>query len=308
LEASLDFRDLVYFRTIAELGHMGQAAERLFLTQPALTKAMQRLEESIEGKIFLREGRGIALTELGRVLLERSRVIEQMMNATHGELRGFARGEAGHIRFGCAPTLAKYYLPEIMRQLLDQSPGVTIDLETNVSGPLLKALREHRLDAVLTHVTGPIDGFHVTPVMDDEVAIVASWSHPLAAREVQVPDLTHYNWVLPTKSAILPWLQDLFHRHGCPAPKAQVKATSILYLPSLIGGTQLLSLLSTKNLKDDVTGQHLTEINVAGERLRRSFAFVCRDPASLSPATRLLFDIIRDSTAPCLGGADKISS
>lgn len=294
----MDFRDLVYFRTIAELGHMGQAAERLLLTQPALSKAMQRLEESLDGKLFMREGRGIVLTELGHLLLDRSRVVERMMNDTHREVRGYAHGEAGHIRFGCAPTLAKYYLPEIMRQLLSESPRVTIDLETNVSGPLLMALREHRLDLVLTHVTGPIDGFHVSPVLNDEVAIVASWAHPLASREVQVADLTDYNWVLPTESAILPWLKDLFHRHGCPAPKAQVKATSILYLPSLIGGTQLLSLLSTRNLKDDVTGQHLTEINVAGERLRRSFALVCRSPESLSPATRRLFDIILKASAP----------
>lgn len=294
----MDFRDLVYFRTVAELGHMRQSAERLLLTQPALTKAMQRLEESLGGKLFMRAGRGIVLTELGRVLFERSRVIEQMMNDTHREARGYALGEAGHIRFGCAPTLAKYYLPEIMRQLLSESPRVTIDLETNVSGPLLKALREHQLDLALTHVAGPIDGFHVSPVLSDEVAIVASWAHPLAAREVQVADLTDYNWVLPTESAILPWLKDLFHRHGCPAPKAQVKATSILYLPSLIGGTQLLSLLSTRNLKDEVTGQQLTTINVIGGRLQRSFALVCRSPESLSPGSRRLFDIILNASPP----------
>jgi len=149
---------------------------------------------------------------------------------------GFARGEAGHIRFGCAPTLAKYYLPEIMRQLLDQSPGVTIDLETNVSGPLLKALREHQLDAVLTHVTGPIDGFHVTPVMDDEVAIVASWSHPLAAREVQVPDPTHYNWVLPTKSAILPCLHGPVPPAPLPRPKSPGKGDFDSLAPLTYGG------------------------------------------------------------------------
>jgi DNA-binding transcriptional LysR family regulator len=294
----MDFRDLVYFRTVAEMGHMRQAAERLFLTQPALTKAMHRLEESLGGKLFRRVGRGIALTELGQVLLDRTKLVERMMSDTYREAGDYARGEAGHIRFGCAPTLAKFYLPDIMRELLLESPRVTIDLETNVSGPLLKALREQQLDLVLTHVPGPIDGFHVSPVLNDEVAIVASWAHPLASRKVKVADLCDYNWVLPTESAISPWLEDLFHRHGCPAPKAQVKATSILYLPSLIGGTQLLSLLSTRNLKDEVTGRHLTEIDVEGGRLQRSFALVCRHPKSLSPASRRLFDIIVKASAP----------
>lgn len=291
----MDVRDLTYFRAIAELGHMGRAAERLHLTQPALTKAMQRLEDSLDGKLFLREGRGIALTELGRVLLERSGVIDRIMTETRRELRGFAQGEAGHIRFGCAPTLAKYHLPEIMRKLLAQSPRVTIDLETNVSGPLLTALRQHRLDAVLTHVTGPMDGFEVSPLLEDEVAIVASWSHPLAGRKVRVVDLNAYNWVLPTESALQPWLHELFKRHGCPPPKAQVTATSILYLPSLIGGTQLLSLLSTRNLRDEVTGQHLTQIDVADARHYRTFGFVAREHETLSPATRRLFEIIRET-------------
>lgn len=288
----MEYRDLVYFRTVAEAGHMGRAAERLFLTQPALTKAMQRLEQSIGGAVFERQSRGITLTELGRVLLERGRVIEQVMKETHREMRGYALGEAGHIRFGCAPTLAKHYLPAVMRQLLEQSPDVTLDLDTNVSGPLLEALRQQRLDLVLTHVDGQIEGFEVAPVLNDEVAIVASWDHPLAGRTSTVRDLTEYNWVLPAASGILPWLSDLLHRHGCPSPRAQVKATSILYLPTLIGGTQLLSLLSTRNLRDDVTGQHLTELNVEDARMVRKFGLVCRQRDSLSPAARNLREII----------------
>jgi len=83
---------------------MGRAAERLFLTQPALTKAVRRLEDSIGSSLFIRTGRRIALTELGKLLLERTCRLRRIMDDTTREVKGYADGLSGHIRLGCAPT------------------------------------------------------------------------------------------------------------------------------------------------------------------------------------------------------------
>ncbi|MDR8424744.1 LysR family transcriptional regulator, partial [Acinetobacter baumannii] len=68
-------RDLKYFETVAELGHLGQAADKLGRTQPALTKAVQRLEAAFGSALFDRKGRGIRLTAVGEVLLARARLL-----------------------------------------------------------------------------------------------------------------------------------------------------------------------------------------------------------------------------------------
>ena len=69
----MDLRDLTYFEVIAELGHLGQAADRLGRTKPALTKCVHRLEAALGAKLFQREGRSIVITPAGSLLLAQAR-------------------------------------------------------------------------------------------------------------------------------------------------------------------------------------------------------------------------------------------
>lgn len=289
----MNLRDIYYFQTVAETRHMGQAAELLFITQPALSKAIQRLEESIGGSLFTRTTRRIELTELGILLRERSFELRHLMEETTREVEGYASGYSGNIRLGCAPTMAKFYLPGFISRLLRESPDVTIQLETGISGPIIDALKDRRLDFALTHVTKPIAGFEVTPLIRDEMVVVARPDHPLFDRKPQVSDLANYNWILPSASGTLPWLDALMARHGCAAPKAQVEATSILYLPRLIAGTNLLSLISRRNLTEEESSSIIREVPIPEARLERLFGVVVRKDGFLSPAAQKLLSMMR---------------
>src|SRR5260221_14579008 len=114
----IDLRDLHYFETAAELGNLGRAAKALFRTQPAITKGIHRLEQALGAELFERAGRGVRLTDTGRALLARARLIRSAVNDTVREIEGFSHGIAGHIRIGVAPTLAQYLLPGPCRMLL----------------------------------------------------------------------------------------------------------------------------------------------------------------------------------------------
>lgn len=292
----MDIRDLYYFQAIAECQHMGRAAERLFLTQPALTKAVHRLEESIGAPLFIRSGRRIALTELGRLLLERTYRLRQVMDDTTREVKSYAGGLSGHIRLGCAPTMAKYLLPKIMPDLLRQAPGVTMELHSSMSGQLLVALKEGLLDMAITHVTGPIPGYEVIPLVNDNVVVVAGKKHPIFNASYTIRDLDKYNWVLPRSSATRPWLGTVLARHNCPPPRAQVEATSILYLPRLIAGTELLSLLSRRNISGLEDGDLLREVALPETSLRRVFCLVYSKGSYLSPAAHRLIELLLEKS------------
>ena len=103
----MDLRDLTYFETIAELGHLGRAAQKLNRSQPALTKSIQRLEESFGTRLFQRDGRRIKLTPVGELLQARGKVLQQSIAQTQREVRDFASGAVGNIRVGCASTMAQ---------------------------------------------------------------------------------------------------------------------------------------------------------------------------------------------------------
>src|SRR4051812_43257893 len=124
----IHLRDLKYFEVVADMGHLGQAAERLGRTQPALTKAVQRLEQAFGSALFERKGRGIQLTPVGEVLLARARLLRSATDEALREIADFAKGNAGHVRIGSGPIAADHVLPEVCSLLLAEAPETTIDI------------------------------------------------------------------------------------------------------------------------------------------------------------------------------------
>ena len=102
----MDLRDLRYFETIAELQHLGRASARLHRTQPALTSSIRRLEAACGAALFEKAGRGIRLTEAGRVLLKWAQRMRFDVEDARRELASIGSGLAGHVRLGIVPTAA----------------------------------------------------------------------------------------------------------------------------------------------------------------------------------------------------------
>ncbi|ACL62451.1 LysR family transcriptional regulator [Methylobacterium nodulans] len=282
----MDLRDLAYFEVIADLGHLGRAAERLGRTQPALTKCIQRLEASVGAELFARSSRGLALTQVGEVLLARARRMRTAMDEALREVSDFAAGAAGHVRIGTGATMAEYLLPQVCRALIAAAPAVTVELQIGMSGVLRTALRDNQLDLII----GPVlasdhDEFaHVTFGTDD-VVVVAARGHPLCGRPLSIEDLVKWKWVLPAKSvAMRQWLDTVFQAHGLPGPAVQIETNSITMLPRLIGETDLLSFTSTRNLLPDRLGGRLERLGLDATTMRRPLGCVYRREGYLSPA------------------------
>ena len=111
MAASFDIRDLRYFKTMAELNHLGRAAEQLCLSQPALTRCVRRLEDVCGTELFQRAGRGIRLTAAGEALLQRARRLDVLADETLREMHAFAHGDSGHVRLGVVPQRRTFFSP-----------------------------------------------------------------------------------------------------------------------------------------------------------------------------------------------------
>ena len=158
----MELRDLAYFETIATVGHLGRAAEKLGRTQPALSKSIRRLEEEIGAALFRRAGRGITLTETGHALLNRARAIRQSVDESVREVGEMARGLTGTIRIGCGATTAEYILPTVTAKLLQEAPNIRMDVMIGMNDVLRGALSDGRLDmAVGPLIAGDEEKFEV---------------------------------------------------------------------------------------------------------------------------------------------------
>ncbi len=302
---AVNLRDLGYFEVVAELGHLGQAAERLGRTQPALSKSMQRLEEAFGAPLFERVGRGIQLTAVGEVLLARARLLRSASDEALREVADFAQGNAGHVRIGSGPIAADRVLPALCQQLLQEAPRTTIDITVGPSMELRQRLAEGGIDLLIGLVPMPDAAFETHPIFDDAVVVATSPGHPVfALPELTLATLLSYPWALPAAS--IPsrqWLDAVFQAHGLPAPRVQVSANSIPLLPALIARTGLLSFVSRRTL---VQGRHgaLREVPLAATTLIRTLGVTHRRGGYLSPVGRRLVALLRSRGEALIADTD----
>jgi DNA-binding transcriptional LysR family regulator len=295
----MDIRDLNYFIVVAEEGHFGRAAVRIHRSQPALTKCIKRIEDDIGAKLFQRVGRGVALTEVGEILLSRAQELRSSLGEVRREIRDFAHGLAGHVRIGTGATTAEYVLPGVCAELLVTAPELTIELNIGMNDVLRKSLRAGKLDLVVGPVTeADAAEFAVVELSGDDVVTAASLSHPLCALESpQAKDLTPFGWVLPALTvATRQWLERAFELQDLPPPRVQIETNSISLMPQLIAKTNLLSFISRRNLGDKKIGGLLKEIPVESTTMKRRLGVVYSRNLYLSPAVKRVIALLRAAT------------
>lgn len=299
----LHLRDLRFFEIVADMGHLGRAAEQLGRTQPALSKCIQRLEAAVGGPLFERAGRGIQLTPAGRVLLARARMLRNASQEALREVRDFNEGISGHVRIGSGPVAADHLLPELCSQALAGGRSITISIVIGPSWELRDRLREGQLD-LLIGLTAEGDAELVShPITEDVVVVAASQHHPIFQRpRVNLAALLEYAWALP--GANIPsrqWLDQAFTSRGMPAPRVQVEAGSIPLLPRMVAKTELLTFVSRHTLRLE-RSRTLREVRLPATTLRRHLGVTCRRDGYLSPAAQQILQLLRTG-GPTLFGS-----
>lgn len=290
----LHLRDLRYFETAADLGHLGQAADQLSRSQPALTKCIQRLEEAFGSPLFERAGRGIRLTPVGEVLLARARALRSSAAEAVREVQDFAQGHAGHVRIGSGPLAADHLLPELCHLALADGQKTTIGISVGPSWELRDQLRDGRLDMLIGMTMEGDADFVSYPIVEDVVVVVANRTHPVFLQtRVTMESLLAYQWALPSPN--IPsrqWLDMAFTSNGLARPSVQIEAGSIPLLPRVIAKTDLLSFVSRHTL-DLQSSNTLKEVKLKATTLRRSLGVTCRREGYLSPAAARIVALLR---------------
>jgi len=290
----LHLRDLRFFETVAELGHLGRAAEQVGRSQPALTKCIQRLEQVIGSPLFERAGRGIRLTPVGEVLLARCRLLRSASDEVVREVRDFAQGSAGQVVLGSGPIAAEHLVPELCRAVLADAPRVKIDVVVGPSYELRSQLRQGKLDLLVGLAVDSDPELVSHPLVEDVVVVAADRGHPIFRRQrVQMPALLEYGWALP--SAHIPsrqWLDLAFSARGLPAPDVKLESGSIALLPRTVARTELLTFVSRHSLALE-RGAALREVKLQATTLRRSLGVTHRRAGYLSPAAQRVLKLLK---------------
>jgi DNA-binding transcriptional LysR family regulator len=181
----VELTPLRYFRAIAEAGHMTRAAEALGVTQPALSAVVRKLEDEVGAALLHRTGKGVALTDAGRVFLARAEESLRAADEAIAQVRELVGLEQGSIRLGGGATAITYLLPSVISHFLHKHPGLRFYVREAGSRTVGEAVFAGELD--LGVVTLPVDlpgsrELLVTPWIEDELRLITPPGHRLAGR------------------------------------------------------------------------------------------------------------------------------
>jgi len=285
----MDITSLQVFLAVAESGSFSRAAERVFLTQPAVSKRIAALEAQLGARLFDRIGRRIHLTPAGQALLTQARLI---LNSIEDAKRRIANlsGEIGdRLALGTSHHIGLHRLPPALKRFHRDYPDVYLDLRFMDSEAACGAVERGELElAIVTLPPAPRAPLNVTPVWDDPLEIVVGNTHPLAKRRrLDAATLVRYPAVLPgtgtyTRELILTALGTQREHLNVSMSTNYLEVLKMLVVIGL-GWSALPHTL----IDDELKVVHIKEI-----KIRRALGIVTHAARSLSNAARAMIEIV----------------
>lgn len=248
----LRLKDLHTLQTVAEVGSMAKASERLALSQPAISKAVADMERIVGAALLERSSRGVELTPSGLLLIERARVIFDELRQGVSEIESLSDPTRGTVRVGTTePVLG--FVSEVVSALAAQYPQLRHDIMVSDLDTLVGELRERRRDVVISR-WAPLPGsddLDSRALFTSPLAVMAAKHHPLLRRrKLKLDDLMDERWTLsPASSFIGRAVVELFRGSGLPLPPTTVTTISVHMRLNLLASGGFLSVLPLQMLQ-----------------------------------------------------------
>ena len=174
--------ELKYIVAVARERHFGKAAEACYVSQPTLSVAVKKLEEELEVKLFERSANEVTVTHLGEEIVRQAQsVLEQAANIKEIAKRG-KDPLTGPLTLGLIYTIGPYLLPDLVRQMIKQTPQMPLMLQENFTVKLLEMLRTGEIDCAILAEPFPDAGLAIAPLYDEPFLAAVPSNHALAAR------------------------------------------------------------------------------------------------------------------------------
>ena len=281
------------FVAVAELGHLTRAAERLHVSQPAVSGQIKALEQELGLRLFERSASGMVLTVAGKELLATAQRVLTAAEDMKQKARRLTGEIAGVLRVGTVSNPASLRVGDLLAAVVERNPRLQLELQHEVSGVALEAVREGRLDASFYFGDAPGRDVVALRLRDPVycVAAPAAWADRI--RSAGWAEIAAMPWILtPATSTHNRLVTRLFEEQGIAPPQRAVEADQESVIETLVVSGVGVSLLREELAK---------ELAAAGEiciwdkaRLRTTLWFVCAAGREEDPLLAALFSLLRE--------------
>lgn len=292
MHINCDTLDLRSFIAVMELGNFHRAAEALNVSQPALSRRIQKLEETIGAQLFERTTRSVAPTAVGREMLPLVRRLLDEFDQSLFSFRDVGLRRGGLVTIACLPTAAFYFLPAVIRRFAAEFPQIRFRIMDLSANDGLTAVSRGEVEFGINLMGASSADLEFTPLVEDPFVLAARRDHPLAAQSVvRWSDLPPHRLITVSRSSGNRTLLD------AALAKADVQlsftyetthlSTSLGLVEAGLGVSVLPSMATPQGDHPIITVRPLHEPEAS-----RTIGIVRRRGASLAPAAQHFLDML----------------
>ncbi|MDA0239892.1 MAG: LysR substrate-binding domain-containing protein [Proteobacteria bacterium] len=267
LLSRMNLRQMQTLVTVAEQRNILKASELLNMTQPAVSKSIKEMENTLGLSLFIRTTRGVSVTEYGASFIDHVRAVLAEMRAAWNELADIQDAYVGKLQIGALPSVSGGPLIQVLADLPRDRPGISITIHEGVHAQLLPALRNGELDMVVGRMIedGGRGGLGQTILYHEPWAVLARKEHPLSGKNeaLDLSDVFEEQWILPLPNASFrPVIKSIFDDHGLALPSAAIECSSGLMARSLLMRTDMLMIMPRYFLGPEEDSGGLAPLNI----------------------------------------------
>lgn len=285
----MDLRHLITLCAVIDRGSFSAAAEALGISQPAVSSQIRSLEERLGERLLDRSGRGVRVTEAGRVVERYARQVMALEDALERELGDVDGRIAGRLELGSSTGPGEVLLPGVLGRFRQAHPDVTVSLVVHDSRTICDMVLEGVLDLGIVGAVREQRGLTFTPFLRDELVVITPPSHPLAAASaISLHDLAATELISQQAgSGVRDTLEAAFRAAGLPIVRSSMELGLQQSVKAAVLEGLGVTVISRGAVTAEIADGRLVAVPVQGADLVRDFSTVRaagRTPARLTTA------------------------
>ncbi len=290
-------RQLQYAVLLSEIGNFSQVAERLNITQPALSKQILSLEKELGTQLFDRERNPVTLTAAGEYFIREARELLYRQTQLTRSMEQFRNGDKGQLTIGITPFRSAYLIPEVVKKVRDKFPGVKVKLVEEGSEALRKDAAEGRFDFAVINLPVDEGRLDVTLIEPDKLALVipeGMVSPSAEAKEAEFSAFSDIPFVVPGESREMRQLFEKLCASSAVTPQIAAEVVNLTSAWEMACAGVGATLLPLQFVKSKEKSSKVSVVKLKNSFSLRQPAVVIKKGQYLSPYARYAVKLLTE--------------
>jgi LysR family nitrogen assimilation transcriptional regulator len=291
----MELRQLEYFIAIAETGAFSRAAVRLAVGQPVLSRQIKALERELGTELYHRTGRGIVLSEAGKLLEQHARGVLETTAGARRAINALGSMPSGRVVIGMPPSVGAVLTAALVRQFRAEYPRVSLGVMEGFSGHVLEWLTTGRIDVAVLYNAPRSSTLVTDPLLTDELFLLGPADDPAAAGTgpVKAADLARIPLILPSRPHGLRVLVDELLSGIGITPNVQVEIDAMPSTLSLVESGIGYTILSHSSAHHLIEARRIRQWAIVQPTMTRSLVVATSTQRPVTKAARALVGFVR---------------